>query len=147
MKISTKYGDIENVPQITWKEFEPYWVATVISIAEVITEHSFRPYPASFSRPDGIVVTSGYWDDFTDEETFPFPQALLFIKLLKEKPLFHESIRNFNQNTTSDWLLPENIPLLGNRIYGFVHILKPLLVVHAAIEGPIIKVKFNRTKL
>lgn len=142
MNISTKYGIIENVPSIEWKEFDPYWMATVVSIAEVITENKFRPYPASFNRIDGIILTSGYWDDFTDEETFPFKCALSFIRLLKAKPLFSEAIRKFNRNSNVNWLMPENIPLLGNRIYGLFTKLKPILDDYTDRDGSWIKVKF-----
>ena len=128
MQIVTRYGTVNDVPMITWKEFEPYWESVVRAMIEVIHENRFRLYSASYNNIDGIVATYKYWNTFEIEEEFEFQEALRFIKLLKEKEEFTNAIKLFNRNNKTyniNWLASESLPLLGNRIYGFYHILKP----------------------
>ena len=146
MNVETIYGRIEQVPIIKWKEFEPYWVPIVISLSEVITENKFHPYSANQSRLDGIVLTYKYWKTFKSEDSFPFKQAIVFLQKLKQKPLFVEAIRKFNYNYKNDWLSSSTLPLLGNRVYGFHHVLKPLFTERVDGDGVWLTIKFKISK-
>lgn len=131
LDLQTKYGLIRNIPIIKWPALLPFWPSIVISIAEVITENKFRPYPASYAYPDGIVLSSNYWSVWTSKRReFPFLQSIRFLELLKEKTEFRDAIERFNNNSNEykKWLDPSNLDVLGNRIYGFYFVLKPVFI-------------------
>ena len=110
---------------IKWKEFEPYWERVARSMIEVIYENKFTHDLANYENIDGIVATHRYWDNY--DNFFPFREAIRFINLLKEKEEFYNAIDSFNRKIGVNWLKLENLPDLGNRIYGFYYILKPIL--------------------
>ncbi len=131
MDLQTKYGLIRNVPILKWSALLQFWPTIVISITEVITENKFKPYPASYSYPDGIVLSSNYWDKWTPKQKeFPFLQSIKFLELLKEKSEFRVAIKSFNNNNNDykKWLDPSNLDILGNRLYGFYFVLKPIFI-------------------
>ena len=45
-------------------KLQPYWLSIVRSMAEVVIENKFPAYPANQKRPDGIVLTTHYWDEY-----------------------------------------------------------------------------------
>ncbi|MEM3161236.1 MAG: hypothetical protein QXJ74_10690 [Nitrososphaera sp.] len=127
--VDTTYGRITNVPAIEWQAILPYWELIVKSIAEVVTENKFLPYPASYSRPGGIVASAQYWESYKRfNDVSIVYEAKRFIDLLKTKKDFYNSIRFFNRGSKVDWLNDDNIHLLGGRLYGFYYTLKPIFI-------------------
>jgi len=147
LDIQTKYRLIENVPIIKWPALLQYWPTIVTAIAEVITENKFKPYTASYTHPDGTFLSSNYWKDWKNKkEEFPFSQAVKFLELLKQKEGFRVAITQFNNNDSSymKWLNPDNLDILGNRLYGFYDVLRPILIKSS--EKPYrLKVKYSTT--
>lgn len=112
--VRTKYGIIDKVPIIQWKELVPYWAEICKAFFEVLIEDDFYPYTATFKRPNGFVGTSHYWKiSLKNPKKFPLSEAKYFIFKLKEKPAFTDSIKKFNQGISVDWLEEKNIAILG----------------------------------
>lgn len=143
--IKTKYGNIENVPLIRWIQFQPYWTETVRAFTDIVTENRFRPYPATTSKPDGIVASTEFWNLY-GSKNFIFTEALKFVELLKSNESFQVSISLFNRTSETDWLDPRNIPLLGGRVYGFYYTLRPILHRTRDKDGYWIKIKYKKYK-
>jgi hypothetical protein len=144
ISVDTAYGIISDVPQIGWQEYRPFWIPTVKSMAEVIIENKFHPYPASDSRPDGIVASGQYWESYRRfNNTSIIYEAKRFVELLKQKKDFSKSIKNFNKGSGVDWLSPKSIHLLGSRIYGFYYTLKPILIEVKEMDGTWLRVRLK----
>jgi hypothetical protein len=126
--VKTKYGVVENVPVVTWKELFPHWRSICRAIFEVLTENDFSPYTATLKRPDGFVASSYYWKkSLKDPMKISLSEAKYFIYKLEEKQYFLDSIREFNQKTRTNWLEEKNIETLGGYLYSFLYVLKPVL--------------------
>ena len=126
--MKTKYGVVENVPMVTWKELFPYWQSICRAIFEVLMENDFSPYAATLKRTDGFVASSYYWKkSLKDPMKIPLSEAKYFIYKLEEKQYFLDSIREFNQKTQTNWLEERNIATLGGYLYSFFYVLKPVL--------------------
>lgn len=126
--VETKYGTVENVPVIEWKELFPYWRSICKAIFEVLIENDFHPYAATLKRPDGFVASSYYWKmSLRNPKKVPLSEARYFIYKLEEKTYFSDSIRKFNERIQANWLEEKNIAILGGYLYSFFYILKPVL--------------------
>jgi hypothetical protein len=130
IQVETRYGIVEKVPVIDWKEFIPYWPDICRAIFEVLLENDFQPYTATLKRPKGFVAYGGYWKmSNKNPKKVPLSDARYFIYKLQEKPYFTDSIRQFNQKNQKDWLAEKNIAILGGFLYGFYYTLKPVLKI------------------
>lgn len=128
LSVKTKYGIVDKVPVIQWKEFVPYWSAICKAIFEVLIENDFYPYTATFKRPKGFVASTHYWKmSLENPKKIPLSEAKYFVYKLKEKPDFTDSIRKFNQRICTDWLEEKNLSILGGYLYSFYYTLKPVL--------------------
>lgn len=145
LRVTTRYGIIENVPLIHWNEFQPYWPSVVQAMAEVITENKFPPYAGSKYHPDGIVISTKYWSSYGNEFFF-YSNALKFLQLLKMKKEFTEPIRAFNRPYGIDWLDDRSIPSLGSRVYGFYSTLYPIFIEKYELSKPVLSVRYSKKK-
>lgn len=71
-----------------YEHFQPYWKTVVRTTVEVLTENNFHPYPASYSRPDGVVASGQYWETFKRYNNPAIYEAKHFLELLKNEQTF-----------------------------------------------------------
>jgi hypothetical protein len=126
--VSTKFGEIEGVPLIRWKEIAPYWAKITKAFFEILTENDFRPYCATKKRPNGFVAQSYYWKKSDkNPKKFPLMEARRFLSKLVEHDDFRDAIREFNSKEGVEWLGSENTHILGGYVCSFFYALKPVL--------------------
>lgn len=114
IKIVTKYGGFNDVPNTTWSELEPYWPDMIASIIEVLHENEFNISEVRKDNPTGFVASTPYWKlHAAKPKRYPLNEVKRFISCLKQKPRFVQAITSFNLGHNTNWLSEEKNSTLG----------------------------------
>jgi len=126
--VKTQYGIFTDIPNTTWRELESYWPDIVACIIEVVLENGFNINEVRKNNPSGFVASKYYWDAHKKHpKRYPLIEAKKFISKLKNKKRFNEAIIKFNKRHNTNWLLEENIPILGSFLRSFCIPIYPYL--------------------
>lgn len=113
IKVQTKYGLIEGIPNTKWSDLKPYWPDIIASIIEVVLENDFEISDVRKTNPNGFIASNFYWRAHRkNPDKYPLIGAKKFISAIKNKKRFIKAINEFNKKKRTNWLLEENISTL-----------------------------------